>query len=307
VSSHAVNQHRIAGLEFAGGVFTNLTHDHLDYHKTFKAYLEAKKAFFDQLPKTAFALTNTDDKNGKVMVQNTAADIKTYGLKGMSDFKTRILENSFTGLYLNLDNEEFWSRLCGSFNAYNLTAAYATAILLNQDKQEVLVAMSQASTVEGRFDIINGDNGVTAVIDYAHTPDALKNILSTINDIREGQGQLITVAGAGGDRDTSKRSEMASIASKQSTKLILTSDNPRSEDPDTIIDMMMEGVEITDKRNVLRITNRKEAIRTACALAAPGDIVLVAGKGHEKYQEINGVKHPFDDKAIVLEILKTEN
>ena len=307
VSSHAVDQHRIAGLQFAGGLFTNLTHDHLDYHKTFKAYLEAKKAFFDQLPKTAFALTNTDDKNGKIMTQNTVAEVKTYGLKGMADFKTRLLENSFTGLYLNLDNEEFWSRLCGSFNAYNLTAVYATAVLLNQNKQEVLIALSKASTVEGRFDIINGDNGVTAVIDYAHTPDALKNVLSTINDIREGKGQLITVAGAGGDRDTSKRAEMASIASRLSTKLILTSDNPRSEDPDVIIDMMMEGVEITDKRNVLRITNRREAIRTACTIAAPGDIVLVAGKGHEKYQEINGVKYPFDDKAIVVEILKTEN
>ncbi|PID93295.1 MAG: UDP-N-acetylmuramoyl-L-alanyl-D-glutamate--2,6-diaminopimelate ligase [Bacteroidetes bacterium] len=304
VSSHAIAQDRVAGLSFDGGIFTNLTHDHLDYHKTFSAYLSAKKSFFDHLPHTAFALTNADDKNGLVMTQNTTATVKRYGVRNMADFKTKILENSFTGLHLNLDQTELWSRLCGSFNAWNLTAVYGAAVLLGQQKEEILIALSNAPTVEGRFDLVTSKDQVTAIIDYAHTPDALKNILQTINDIRAGQGQLITVMGAGGDRDRSKRSPMGSIASRLSDQLILTSDNPRTEDPETILAMLMQGVEISDRRKVLQIVHREEAIKAACALARAGDTILVAGKGHEKYQEINGVRHPFDDKAIIQTIFK---
>ncbi len=307
ISSHAIDQQRIAGLSLAGAVFTNLTHDHLDYHKTFAAYRDAKKQLFDNLPDTAFALTNIDDKNGNIMLQNTKAKKITYGLQGMADYKTRILENSFSGLHMMIDGAEIWSRLTGKFNALNITAVYGTAILLGQEKEETLIALSEVTTVEGRFDLIHGDNGVNAIVDYAHTPDALKNVITTINSIREGRGQLITVAGAGGDRDTSKRPEMGAIAASLSNRVILTSDNPRTEDPEKILDMIMAGVAITDRKKVLRITNRKEAIRTACALAQQGDIVLVAGKGHEKYQEINGIRHPFDDKAILREILITEN
>ena len=306
VSSHAIAQNRIAGLTWSGGIFTNLTHDHLDYHKTFKAYLGAKKTFFDQLPSTAFALTNKDDKNGAVMVQNTSAQKKTYGLRGMADYKCRVLENHITGLHLSLDGTDFWSHLAGDFNAYNLTAVYGTACELHQQKEEVLVTLSKLETVEGRFELIQGKNNITAIIDYAHTPDALDNILQTIREIRRNNASIITVAGAGGDRDTSKRPEMAQIAAQLSDRVILTSDNPRSEDPEHILDMMEEGLSEKLREKVIRICNRKEAIKTACALAQPGDIILVAGKGHEKYQEIKGVKYPFDDKKLVKSLLTTE-
>ena len=306
VSSHAIDQKRIAGISFTGGIFTNLTHDHLDYHKTYQAYLAAKKAFFDELPATAFALSNVDDKNGKVMLQNTVAKKCTYGLKGLCDYKSKIIGTGFSGLQLTIESKELWCRLVGEFNAYNLTAVYGTAIELKQDPDEVLVALSKLATVEGRFDFFTSSDQITAIVDYAHTPDALKNVLNTINDIRDGAGRVITVAGAGGDRDTSKRPEMAYIAARMSDQVILTSDNPRSEDPETIINMMFDGVDITDKKKVLKITNRKEAIRTACTLAQPHDVILIAGKGHEKYQEINGERFPFDDKEIAKSMLTTE-
>lgn len=303
VSSHAVHQKRTAGLKFAGGIFTNITHDHLDYHGDFRAYLNAKKAFFDQLPKTSFALVNADDKNGRVMLQNTKASKYTYSLRSASDFKAKVVENLLDGLLLNIEGNEAWCRLIGEFNAYNLLAVYATAILLEQDKEKVLTLISNLDTAEGRFEHFRSDDGITAVIDYAHTPDALKNVLQTINAIRSGNEELITVVGAGGDRDKSKRPLMGKIAAELSNRLILTSDNPRSEDPEVIINEMKAGVSPIDMKKTLVITNRKEAISTACALAKPGDIILVAGKGHEKYQEIEGVKHPFDDKEILTEIL----
>lgn len=305
VSSHAVAQQRIAGLTFAGGVFTNLTHDHLDYHKTFKAYLEAKKAFFDALPKFSFALVNSDDKNGLVMLQNTRAYRKSYALKTMADFKVRIIENALTGLELEVDGMEVWFKLVGMFNAYNLLAVYATACLLDQDRGKVLTVLSRLSGAEGRFDTVAGPNGVIGIVDYAHTPDAVQNVLSTIQAVRKGTEQVITVLGCGGDRDKTKRPVMAQVASDWSDKLIITSDNPRSEDPAVIISEMESGVNIVNKKKVLSIADRLEAIRTACHLAAPGDIILIAGKGHEKYQDINGVKHPFDDKKILIEQLQT--
>lgn len=301
VSSHAVAQKRINGLQFTGGVFSNITHDHLDFHKTFDNYLEAKKGFFDDLSKNAFALTNVDDKHGKVMLQNTKAYKKTYALKNMADYKARILENHFSGLLLDIDNAEVWFKMAGSFNAYNLLAAYATAMLLDQDKSKVLISLSKLAGAEGRFDYIIALNRVIGIVDYAHTPDAVQNVLSTIKDIRKGTEKVITVIGCGGDRDKTKRPEMANIACQWSDKVILTSDNPRSEDPDTIIKEMQAGVTADQKRKVLVIADRKQAIHTACHLAQPGDIVLVAGKGHEKYQDIKGVRYPFDDKQILRE------
>ncbi|TSJ42863.1 UDP-N-acetylmuramoyl-L-alanyl-D-glutamate--2,6-diaminopimelate ligase [Mucilaginibacter corticis] len=304
VSSHAVAQHRIEGLRFAGGIFSNLTHDHLDYHKTFENYLKAKKAFFDGLSKNAFALTNIDDKNGNVMLQNTKAHKKSYALKSMADYKGKILENQFGGLLLRIDNEEVWFKMVGSFNAYNLLAVYAAAMLLDQDKAKVLTSLSKLSGAEGRFDYVVAPNKVIGIVDYAHTPDAVQNVLSTIHNIRKGNEQVITVIGCGGDRDKTKRPVMAKVACEWSDKVILTSDNPRSEDPLQIIRDMEEGVPVMKKFNVASIVDRREAIQTACKLAQPGDIILLAGKGHEKYQEIKGVKNHFDDKEELLNQFK---
>jgi UDP-N-acetylmuramoyl-L-alanyl-D-glutamate--2,6-diaminopimelate ligase len=302
VSSHALDQHRVAGLEFAGALFTNITHDHLDYHLTFKAYIEAKKSFFDNLGKEAFCLVNSDDKNGNVMMQNTVASKNTYSLKGMGTFKGRIIESMFEGMQLEMDGQEIWTQFIGHFNAQNLLAVYGSAILLGFDKMEVLVAISQLKPVDGRFETIRSAKGQTAIVDYAHTPDALKNVIETINLVRQPDQQLITVVGAGGDRDPMKRPEMAKEAVAGSSKVILTSDNPRSEDPDVIIEQMMEGVAFKDRIKVLSIVNRKEAIRTACMVAGQGDIILVAGKGHETYQEIKGVRNHFDDREVIKEI-----
>ena len=302
VSSHAIVQNRVTGLDFAGGIFSNITHDHLDYHKTFEEYLTAKKRFFDTLGKHAFALSNADDRNGKVMLQNTKASQHTYGLKNPADFKAKIIENTFSGLQLNIDGVDVWFKLIGNFNAYNLLAIYSAAVLLGENKDNVLTILSRLEAVEGRFDYVRASNGTIAIIDYAHTPDALSNVLSTITAVKEGREEIITVVGCGGDRDNTKRPIMAQIACEYSNKIILTSDNPRSEDPEKILEEMMAGVDIVSKRKVLSILNRKEAIKTACALAKPGSIILLAGKGHEKYQEIKGVKYPFDDKEIVKEI-----
>lgn len=303
VSSHAMAQSRTEGLTFAGGIFTNLTHDHLDFHKTFDAYLKAKKSFFEGLGKQSFALTNIDDKNGIVMLQNTGAHRKTYGLKNMADFKAKIIENHFSGLLLNIEGEEVWFKMVGSFNAYNLLAVYATALLLEQDRTRVLTSLSRLSGAEGRFDYIISPSGIIGIVDYAHTPDAVQNVLSTIQDIRKGTEQVITVLGCGGNRDKAKRPLMAQVACDWSTKVILTSDNPRMENPELIIRDMEMGVMPDKKRKTLSIIDRKEAIRTACHLAKPGDIILVAGKGHEKYQDIGGQKLPFDDKEILIEFL----
>jgi UDP-N-acetylmuramoyl-L-alanyl-D-glutamate--2,6-diaminopimelate ligase len=307
VSSHAVVQNRITGLQFAGGVFTNLTHDHLDYHKTFQAYLIAKKKFFDDLPSNAFALVNKDDKNGLVMVQNTKAKVQTYALKSPADFKCKILENLFDGLQLSINNIETYCRLTGEFNAYNLTAINGVAVLLGQPPEKILTYLSSVPPVEGRFETIRSGNNITAIVDYAHTPDALKNVLNTIGEIRTRNEKLITVVGAGGDRDRSKRPIMAGICAEKSDLVILTSDNPRTEEPETIIGEMKTGIPVDLQRKVMTIVNRKEAIRTACHLAQPGDIILVAGKGHEKYQEIKGVRYPFDDKKILEEMLVPKN
>lgn len=307
VSSHAVVQHRIAGLTFVGGVFSNITHDHLDFHKTFDSYLKAKKEFFDGLPKSAFALTNADDKNGVVMLQNTKANKKTYALKQMADFKAKIIENKFSGLNLDIDQTDVFFKMVGSFNAYNLLATYGTAVLLGQDKLEVLTILSTLAGAEGRFDYIVSKDGVIAIVDYAHTPDAVQNVLSTIANIRKGNEQVITVIGCGGDRDKTKRPIMARVACDWSDKVILTSDNPRTENPQTIINEMETGVSPTNQRKVLSIIDRKEAIKTACHIAKPGDIILVAGKGHEKYQEINGERNHFDDKEVLNEQLNQIN
>ncbi len=301
VSSHAIHQNRIAGLDFAGGVFTNITHDHLDYHKTFDEYLKAKKFFFDCLSENAFALVNKDDKNGLVMMQNTKAQKNTYALKSMSDYGCKIVESDFSGMLLNIDGSEVWTKLIGQFNAYNLLAIYSTAVLLGQDKLTVLTAISNLVSVDGRFQYVKSQNNIAGIVDYAHTPDALKNVLKTINDIRTGNEKVITLVGCGGDRDKEKRPVMAHIACELSDKIILTSDNPRTESPDEIIKDMRQGVDGVHFNKVLAIVNREEAIRTACSIAADGDIILVAGKGHEKYQEINGEKLPFDD----MEILET--
>ncbi|MEM6963976.1 MAG: UDP-N-acetylmuramoyl-L-alanyl-D-glutamate--2,6-diaminopimelate ligase [Bacteroidota bacterium] len=305
VSSHAIHQRRIAGLNYAGGVFTNLTHDHLDYHKTFKEYLNAKKRFFDDLPNHAFALTNVDDRNGLVMVQNTKAKIKKYSLRKKADFKAKIVENSLSGLHLDINGNEFFGRLIGAFNAYNLLCAYGVSVLLEKDEMETLTILSQLKSAEGRFDyIINQKTGVVAIVDYAHTPDALEKVLSTIDKLKKGNEQVITVVGCGGDRDKKKRPVMAKTACIYSDKVIITSDNPRTEDPEKIMEDMMTGVPIVAVKKVLAITDRLQAIRTACHLAQNGDIILVAGKGHEKYQEINGEKFPFDDKQILDRIMR---
>lgn len=303
VSSHAVVQHRITGLLFTGGVFTNLTHDHLDFHQTFDAYLKAKKTFFDGLESNSFALTNIDDKNGIVMLQNSRAHKKTYGLKNIADFKAKIIENHFSGLLLNIEDEEVWFKMVGSFNAYNLLAVYSTAMLLDQDRARVLICLSRLSGAEGRFDYTVSPTGVIGIVDYAHTPDAVQNVLHTIQDIRTGAEQVITVIGCGGDRDKIKRPVMAQVACDWSNKVILTSDNPRSESPEQIIHDMEAGVMPQNKKKAISIVDRREAIRTACHLARPGDIILVAGKGHEKYQETGGIKLPFDDKQILTELL----
>lgn len=307
VSSHAVEQHRIEGLQFAGGVFTNITHDHLDYHKTFENYLKAKKRFFDELPASAFALTNADDRNGSIMLQNTKAKKKTYSLKAPSDFKCKVIENSVAGLQLSLDSVEMHTRLIGDFNAYNLTAVYGVAQLLEVDKQEALTELSSLAPPEGRFDqLVSAKDKIVGIVDYAHTPDALKSVLQTIQAVRSGNEHVITIVGCGGDRDAAKRPIMAEIACKFSNQVILTSDNPRSEDPNEILRQMNEGVPVTDKRKVLTIADRREAIKTAVTLAKKQDIILLAGKGHEKYQEIKGVKNHFDDKEELMETFKTQ-
>ena len=304
VSSHAVHQNRVRGLHFTGGVFTNITHDHLDYHGTFNEYIKAKKGFFDALPDNAFALANHDDTHWESMVHDTAAKVRTFALHGMADFKARILENRFEGLLLNVDGHELWSKLIGSFNAYNLLSVYAVATLLGEDTMDVLTTISTLNSVEGRFQYIKTEQDVTAIVDYAHTPDALENVLKTIRDIRSGDERVIAVVGCGGDRDKSKRPEMARIACELSDRVVLTSDNPRNEDPAGIIEDMQEGVVNGLKKKVMAITDRKEAIKVACQLARTGDIVLIAGKGHEKYQEIKGERFPFDDMEIVGETLK---
>jgi len=305
VSSHAVDQNRIAGLYFSGGVFTNLTRDHLDYHKTFKSYLLAKKKFFDGLGDKAFSLVNQDDKNGLVMMQNTKSSKHTYGLQSMAKFKSKILESDFSGLFLNMDGIDVYTKLIGDFNAQNLTAVYATAILLGEEKEDVLLELSKLTGAAGRFDyMISSKLQIIGIVDYAHTPDALEKVLQTISKIRTGKEQLITLVGCGGNRDSGKRPLMGQIASELSNRVILTSDNPRNEDPEIILDEMEEGIRITDRKKVLRIQNRKEAIRTACTLANANDIILLAGKGHEDYQEIKGERFPFDDKAILFQTLK---
>lgn len=300
VSSHSIVQHRISGVYFTGAIFSNITHDHLDFHKTFSEYIKAKKGLFDSLDKEAFALTNLDDQNGEVMLQNTKAKKYSYSLKTMADFHALILENSFEGQLLSVDNVEVWTKLIGRFNAYNILVIYSTAILLGLTKEETLKGISQLNSAEGRFDCITTSKGTKAIIDYAHTPDALINVINTINDIREGFGKLITVVGCGGDRDKTKRPIMAKIAAENSDTIILTSDNPRTEDADGILRQMQEGINIITQKKTFTITNRHEAIKLACQLAEKEDIILVAGKGHEKYQEINGVRHHFDDKEEVL-------
>ncbi|WP_299101893.1 UDP-N-acetylmuramoyl-L-alanyl-D-glutamate--2,6-diaminopimelate ligase [uncultured Winogradskyella sp.] len=304
VSSHGIHQSRTEGLKFEGGIFTNLSHDHLDYHETFAEYRDVKKKFFDQLPKEAFALSNIDDKNGLVMFQNTQAKKYTYALKNYADYRAQILENEFSGLLLKLNDSELWTRLIGSFNAYNILAIYGTAELLGLEKDEILRLISELENVAGRFQYFISDEKITAIVDYAHTPDALKNVLQTINDIRTKNEELITVIGCGGDRDKTKRPKMAHIASALSTKAIFTSDNPRSEVPETIIEDMEKGVEPQNFKKTLSITNRKQAIKTACQLAGPKDIILIAGKGHENYQEIKGERFDFDDYKIVQDYLK---
>jgi UDP-N-acetylmuramoyl-L-alanyl-D-glutamate--2,6-diaminopimelate ligase len=295
VSSHSADQQRIAGLKFKGGIFTNLTHDHLDYHKTFDNYLSAKKKFFDSLPNDSFALVNADDKNGIVMLQNCKAHQYTFSVKGVADFRCRIAEQGFEGMGLRIQGEEVWTRLVGDYNASNLLAVYAASELLGENKKEILTILSDLYPVTGRMEIIKSPAGISAIVDYAHTPDALRNVIETINKIREGGVQLITVVGAGGDRDRTKRPKMAAISAEGSNKVILTSDNPRTEDPEKILDDMESGITPDLKRKILRISDRREAIKTAVMLAVKGDIILVAGKGHETYQEIMGVKHPFDD------------
>lgn len=307
VSSHGIHQKRTEGLTFTGGVFTNLSHDHLDYHKDFKEYRDVKKKFFDDLPKTAFALVNVDDKNGMVMLQNTAAKKVTYALKSIADHKAQILENQLQGLLLKLDGQELWVKLIGNFNAYNVLAIYATAELLGLETIETLQLLSTLESVDGRFQYLISENKVTAVVDYAHTPDALKNVLETINIIRTGNEQLITVVGCGGDRDATKRPKMGLIAAQLSTKAIFTSDNPRTEEPNNIIAQIEEGVAPIDFKKTLSITDRKQAIKTACQLANENDIILIAGKGHETYQEVNGERTDFDDFKIVKQLLTALN
>ncbi len=304
VSSHGIHQKRTEGLAFSGGIFTNLSHDHLDYHNTFAEYRDVKKYFFDHLSKTAFALSNADDKNGNLMLQNTKARKLTYALKSYADYKAAILENQLSGLLLKINGNEVWVKLIGSFNAYNLLAIYGTAVELGLDSLEVLRLLSELESVSGRFQFVVSQDKITAIVDYAHTPDALENVLGTINDIRTKNEQLITVVGCGGDRDKTKRPVMANIASTLSDKVILTSDNPRSEDPASILMDMEKGVEPQNHRKTLTVLDRKQAIKVACQLAKPNDIILIAGKGHETYQEIKGVRHHFDDMETVKELLE---
>lgn len=304
VSSHGIHQFRTEGLQFAGGIFTNLSHDHLDYHKTFAEYRDVKKSFFDNLPSTAFALVNVDDKNGLVMLQNTQARKYTYALKTYAEYRAQILENEFGGLLLKINDSEVWTKLIGSFNAYNMLAIYGTADLLGLDKTETLQLISGLESVSGRFQYLISEEKITAIVDYAHTPDALKNVLETINSIRTKNEELITVVGCGGDRDRTKRPSMGHIASALSTKVIITSDNPRSEEPESIIEEIEKGVEPQNVKKVVSIVDRKQAIKTACQLARPNDIILIAGKGHETYQEIKGERFDFDDYKIVQEFLK---
>lgn len=302
-SSHAIQQRRIGGLKFAGGLFTNLTRDHLDYHKTFDNYRNAKKIFFDDLDKDAFAIINADDKNGMVMVQNCKAQIKTYSIKRMADFRARILECHFEGMYLEIDGKEVGVQFIGKFNVSNLLAVYGTAIMLGKKSEDILVALSTLKSVNGRLEPITSPEGYTAIVDYAHTPDALENVLMAIHEVLDGKGgHVFTVCGAGGNRDKGKRPLMAIEAVKRSDRVILTSDNPRNEEPQAIIDDMLAGLDTTQKKKVLSISDRKEAIRTACMMAQKGDVILIAGKGHETYQEINGIKHHFDDHEVVREI-----
>jgi UDP-N-acetylmuramoyl-L-alanyl-D-glutamate--2,6-diaminopimelate ligase len=304
VSSHGIHQKRTEALHFVGGVFTNLSHDHLDYHATFAEYRDVKKSFFDHLPKTAFALSNIDDKNGPVLLQNTVAKKCTYALKSYADYKAQILESQLSGLLLKINNNEVWVKLIGTFNAYNLLAIYGTAIELGMESLEALRLLSELESVSGRFQYIVSAENITAIVDYAHTPDALENVLKTINDIRTKNEQLITVVGCGGNRDKTKRPVMGGIASDLSDKAIFTSDNPRNEDADVIISEMEQGVAPQNFKRILSITDRKQAIKTACQLAQPNDIILIAGKGHETYQEINGVRHDFDDMKLVKELLE---
>ena len=303
-SSHAIHQKRIGGLKFAGGLFTNLTRDHLDYHKTFENYRNAKKAFFDGLPKDAFAITNADDKNGMIMVQNTKATVKTYSIRTLADFRARILECHFEGMYLEIDGREVGVQFIGKFNVSNLLAVYGAAIMLGKKPEDVLLVLSTLHSVNGRLEPIHSPEGFTAIVDYAHTPDALVNVLNAIHEVLDGKGHVITVCGAGGNRDKGKRPLMAQEAVRQSDKVIITSDNPRFEEPQDIINDMLAGLNEQQMRKVISIVDRKEAIRTACMMAQKGDVVLVAGKGHETYQEIKGVKHHFDDKEVLHEIFK---
>jgi UDP-N-acetylmuramoyl-L-alanyl-D-glutamate--2,6-diaminopimelate ligase len=304
VSSHAVVQGRINGLHYAAAVFTNITHDHLDYHKTFENYIKAKKQFFDQLDDTAVAITNKDDRNGMVMLQNTKATKYSYALQSPADFTCKILESDFEGLLLKIDQEDTWFNLVGKFNAYNLLAVYSTAFLLGVDKYDILTHLSKQGKVNGRFEVYRSQAGRIGIVDYAHTPDALENVLSTIQAIRSKNEQLITVAGCGGDRDKDKRPIMGKVCAQKSDKVILTSDNPRSEDPNAIIQDMQKGVEPIDYKKVMSIVDRAEAIKTAVIMSQPRDIILIAGKGHETYQEINGIKHPFDDRQILINLFK---
>jgi UDP-N-acetylmuramoyl-L-alanyl-D-glutamate--2,6-diaminopimelate ligase len=304
-SSHAIHQKRIGGLTFTGGIFTNLTRDHLDYHKTFENYRDAKKAFFDELPKSAFAITNADDKNGMVMVQNTKATVKTYSTQSMADFKARLLECHFEGMYLDVDGHEVGVQFIGKFNVSNLLAVYGTAVMLGKKPEDILLVLSTLKSVNGRLEPINSPEGWTAIVDYAHTPDALENVLNAVHEVLNGKGQVITVCGAGGNRDKGKRPLMAQEAVKQSDRVIITSDNPRFEEPQDIINDMLAGLNAKQMKKVISIVDRREAIRTACMMAQKGDVVLIAGKGHEDYQEIKGVKHHFDDKEIVRDLIKS--
>lgn len=307
VSSHAIVQARIAGLSFSGGIFTNITRDHLDYHKTFKEYIEAKQAFFTQLPKDAFVLTNADDRNGDIMVQNTPAKVKHYGVKNFADYKARIVETHFEGTQLRIDNAEVWTFFVGIFNVYNILSVYGTLVQLGFQKEEVLKVISELRPVEGRFETLRSARGITAIVDYAHTPDALDNVLKAIDEIRSNEQQILAVVGAGGNRDKGKRPEMARIAARYSHRVLLTSDNPRFEKPEAIIADMKEGLDEEGRAKTIAITDRHEAIRTAIMFAKPGDVVLVAGKGHETYQEVAGVKHHFDDKEIILNLFEELN
>jgi UDP-N-acetylmuramoyl-L-alanyl-D-glutamate--2,6-diaminopimelate ligase len=303
VSSHAAEQKRIAGLKFAGGIYTNLTHDHLDYHPSFHDYLLAKKSFFDALPPEAFALINADDKNGGIMVQNTKARILSYGIKSVSDFHARVIETHIEGNHLQIGNREMWTQLPGVFNAYNILAVYGAAVSLGISEELVMKALSQQSSVPGRFEIVSSERGITGIVDYAHTPDALENVLKTIKEINTGERNVITIVGAGGNRDKTKRPVMAGIAARNSNKLVITSDNPRDEDPASIIKDMLQGLDPVLLKKTITITDREEAIRTVCAFAQKGDIILLAGKGHETYQEVRGVKSHFDDREMLAKYL----